>query len=904
MNNKKYIQDISKKNINLRRNSSLDSTKSSLRVKKIQLYNEFTPFPKNKQNQSGKSIIDFPICMSLFTNNYSQTDKDKKAKNNSTGEININFKNLKSNIFKKDNQNELLLPKTKRIISRNANNLLIHSFSPINSIIKNSILNYNKLSIKSFRNITKPIQHKINYSFLTNITNQKQADKGINILKRNNYKYNQKYYNLSNSTIEQEISTIPHISSNNTINNKKKFKLPLPFFTPKNNVSKKKNYIFQTSKIDINKKKEIQRYIISEEINNNIINNTNHNNNTISTLFQKYNNANNIKENKNDNKLKLKNILQNNDKSKTIERNIYESNESSETDEDKKDKLELENNKEGIKRYKTKKKALSFEQEKDNEDDNNKTKEIEENKTNEKYPKNLFVEKEKLIKIKESKFYLAINNKKTNEIYNNNTFLNDYNKIINEKSINNSINMKIFLQKTEILIKDKESIQNIIAKQAKQLKEIETVPFSEETKQKMMSDYFKKTFKKYKNKNMAFTIIHNKKINCNLCYLSRNHILNSIDFGEISLTNSSNKAKIKYRKRGSVIQNIKLEKNISILRRQNTYFNPKNIHFNSDLDDTFSIKKTKNNIKKEIKVKHNPRNLISIQNYILKSLPYNNERFLMEKDCKLLNKKSNYKKSKFNNKSYSRNISKKFGALNNINIGLSSSKLIKVFKRKNTSKMERNINKKQSTRRTGQIFNLDDFAESLKKELNKKPEINMEKYSILERKNFFKMPRKIKEKEKESKKTTRNIIKRDSIDLSNKIMSDKVNESDNVNEDKINYEEIYFELMKFIMEGKNRNFKKYYETNKNFIDINQELYDGNTLLILCAEEGNYFIAKFLCERGAEVNIQNKSGNTALHYALGKQFYSIADILTSNGAREDIKNLKGLTPWDCIENNIE
>ena len=35
MNNKKYIQDISKKNIiNLRRNSSLDSTKSSLRVKK------------------------------------------------------------------------------------------------------------------------------------------------------------------------------------------------------------------------------------------------------------------------------------------------------------------------------------------------------------------------------------------------------------------------------------------------------------------------------------------------------------------------------------------------------------------------------------------------------------------------------------------------------------------------------------------------------------------------------------------------------------------------------------------------------------------------------------------------------------------------------------------------------
>ena len=88
----------------------------------------------------------------------------------------------------KNNQNELLLLKTKRIISRNAIKLLIHSFSPINSIIKNSILNYNTLFIKSFRNIIKPIQHKINYSLLTNITNQKQTDNRISILKGNKYK--------------------------------------------------------------------------------------------------------------------------------------------------------------------------------------------------------------------------------------------------------------------------------------------------------------------------------------------------------------------------------------------------------------------------------------------------------------------------------------------------------------------------------------------------------------------------------------------------------------------------------------------------------------------------------------------------------------------------------------------
>ena len=96
--------------------------------------------------------------------------------------------------------------------------------------------------------------------------------------------------------------------------------------------------------------------------------------------------------------------------------------------------------------------------------------------------------------------------------------------------------------------------------------------------------------------------------------------------------------------------------------------------------------------------------------------------------------------------------------------------------------------------------------------------------------------------------------------------------------------------MKFVIEGKNKNFEKCLEANKAYIDINQELYDGNTFLILCSEEGNYSITKFLCERGSEINIQNKSGNTALHYAIGKHFYSIADILTRYGAREDIKNI--------------
>ena len=106
------------------------------------------------------------------------------------------------------------------------------------------------------------------------------------------------------------------------------------------------------------------------------------------------------------------------------------------------------------------------------------------------------------------------------------------------------------------------------------------------------------------------------------------------------------------------------------------------------------------------------------------------------------------------------------------------------------------------------------------------------------------------------------------------------------------------------MEGKNKMFKSLFEKHREYIDINQELFEGNTLLILCAREGNFYITKFLCDENAEVNTQNNNGNTALHYAIGKQFYALADILTRHGAREDIKNSKGFAPWDCIDHNID
>ena len=106
------------------------------------------------------------------------------------------------------------------------------------------------------------------------------------------------------------------------------------------------------------------------------------------------------------------------------------------------------------------------------------------------------------------------------------------------------------------------------------------------------------------------------------------------------------------------------------------------------------------------------------------------------------------------------------------------------------------------------------------------------------------------------------------------------------------------------MKGLNKNFINYFQSMEKNIDINQQFYDGNTLIIISAKEGNLDITKFLCQQGADLNIQNNSGNTALHYAIANQFFSIADVLKSNGAREDIPNNKGFCPWDCIEHGLE
>ena len=896
MYNINIVKDISNKNNSIgNRHSSLDSTKSSLRVKKIKLHNEFIPF-KITKNSNYKNILDYPICMSLFTKNNCLSEKDKKIKNNSANDINLYYPNLKSN-FKK---NELLLPKAKNLISRNEKGLFIHSFSPINSIVKRSILNHNNYAVQSSSNISKPIIKKLNFSPIL-INFNKKSDEGIHILKH--YNFNLNNYNISNSTLEQDISAIKSAKNasgkiiyNLNIKENKKMNISYHFFTPRDNDGKKESIIPPPTKLNIKEINKIKENIFSEG--NKTVNQINTKfNKTINNKYNKFNKLEKITDilgiNKNKSIIfnKKNNIISN--KNINAQSNIINKNKNSAINIQNKIKDES-------------KKKFPIQQIKESKNIENKNNDID--KCN---PKNLIIEEEKLKKIKEAKFYLAINNKKTIEKYNNNFFLNDLNKVLTKKSINNQINTKIFLNKTSMLINTKEIVGKIIQKQENKLKQIEAPPLTEIEKEKIVSIYYndiyknKKKIKKYYERKMFL-----KKIkfyfNCCIHKTLKDYIFSATQFGEVSITN---KFKKNYNKQGTVKQNIKSYSNDinNNFKRQNTFYPIKRISINNDLEDSFTIKKTINNIKKDIQIKKNPGNLISIQNCILKSLPFYNERYYIKKDLEFANKNNNKKnniKKKFNIRSFSRHISKNLEEKqNNLYVGLNSSKVLKILKKKNTF----NLGKKTRSdlllnqkliKRSPTLLDIEEFTKNIKDQLQSSRKLNIEDYSILQRKNFFKKTRMMKGTTIFSKKNLKD--KEKEIKDLNNVNTNKEDKDD----ENFNYEQIYFELIKFIIEGKNKNFEKYFEKNKNYIEINQELYDGNTLLILCAKEGNYYLTKFLCEQKAEVNWQNQSGNTALHYAIGKQFYAIVDILTKYGAREDIKNIKGLTPWDCIQNNIE
>ena len=124
--------------------------------------------------------------------------------------------------------------------------------------------------------------------------------------------------------------------------------------------------------------------------------------------------------------------------------------------------------------------------------------------------------------------------------------------------------------------------------------------------------------------------------------------------------------------------------------------------------------------------------------------------------------------------------------------------------------------------RNGASIKFEELKKTLKKQLSQKSsDSNPENLSVLKQKNFFKKRINIHNR-------IHGYSKKDVIEKHKNTKTMK--ENDEI-ENQVNVEDIYFELIKLIIEGKNKAFQTYFRKNKYYIDINQELFDGNTLLI-------------------------------------------------------------------------
>ena len=966
-----YSELLTRKNENLlRKINTLDSTSSSFKPKKLKLRNEISSLMKFSENTSPKKILDFPICLSLFTNNQTN-NQDNKKKEKKQSKLNINFKNLKPKNLNNLNLNDFIKPNNKKLISRNEK--ILGCLSPIKS--KNNNSSFTRFFSPARNNSTRILLNKLNNSPSNLLLQQKPIiiNNSKIGLSSPRIKITTNFNNLSTSTIGQETSIIKNIKglSINNLNyninfNDRRF-MPSIFSSPssveilsKGNIEKKNNkkkiyqikkkmqyeinnFDYKTNISQINNKIKKNKKIKNNETDiknkikkeTKISENQKENDNEDNTdedknKFHKFSST--FKEDKNntffkasptfldDNNLKkqfdipiknkfsshqviyrldynLNNNIENNnklilndtklEKSSLSNNNKIISNKSNNNQEnivnDNKEKIarlsRLKNSslKKGNKIIK---KSVNFGiTEEESKNENKEKKKIAKNRKKTEYTsrgkgknekKNTFIldeNKEDKIKrakssksikvkdfnlynIKKNKFYLTICKMKINEIYSNNKFLKKKNKQLNEISNNNRTYRQIYIKKATMLLDFKEKVNSIINNEKSHLN------FPENTNNISTKDAFIINKIKHKDENLLNKYKIQKNFICNLNKCLNNFILLTKDFNGFSNNILSTK-----RKKNTFIRRNKIRrmtktsfkvqiKRLSVIDLQNRSNN-----------EQFSINKTKNTCVDELEWLYSPINLLSIQEMILRS----NDYYYGKKDIR----SDQRRQSTMRRLSHSLNYNKKDREDTNTTL----------LRQLSLSKKLNNLN----------------FT-ALKKNLKKASYLN--NFSILNQKKFFK--RNTIRVDRNKNKINKTEFKSDDDKSSNNSLTDRLISIDNDN----NLEDIYFELLSYIIESKNKQFFKFFEKNKSVIDINQKLLEGNTLLIISAREGNLAISKFLCDKGIQVNIQNNEGNTALHYAIGNQFYSIADILTRHGAREDISNNKGLLPWDCLGNNLD
>lgn len=124
-----------------------------------------------------------------------------------------------------------------------------------------------------------------------------------------------------------------------------------------------------------------------------------------------------------------------------------------------------------------------------------------------------------------------------------------------------------------------------------------------------------------------------------------------------------------------------------------------------------------------------------------------------------------------------------------------------------------------------------------------------------------------------------------------------------IKEQKLNKMKNRFEILKFYIQDKcEQKFRESFIKNLKYPEDTDNF--GNTLLNLAVQADLVNTTTFLLDNNCDVNTQNKALNTPLHYALSKNNFKIANILLKRKADEKLENYLGLTPWQCLNKNLD
>jgi len=104
-----------------------------------------------------------------------------------------------------------------------------------------------------------------------------------------------------------------------------------------------------------------------------------------------------------------------------------------------------------------------------------------------------------------------------------------------------------------------------------------------------------------------------------------------------------------------------------------------------------------------------------------------------------------------------------------------------------------------------------------------------------------------------------------------------------------------YQFLKAVKDGKGDEVVKLLQDHSNTLVNSQDITTGESALHIAVGQRNLTWIQFLCQKGANTNIQDKKGVTPLVLATQIGFLEGAQELIKRGARVDVANATGETP---------